>query len=188
MSLSSILVFLLLLMFLVAYASYSLNKAKSHIYCMFIRWDGTWINKWAKPMQDRIDFDKGWYKLNPEMMISKVLDNGIHKLFPTKVDAQIFRFGNPDPLNPFKFEIASLTPEQRKALNKREDIEAYAQGNRTSLQSKQRKGMLESLMPMITLAVFAVMGYMIYILNSRVDQIGFGQNVVQQMLQELLAR
>jgi len=188
MSLSSISAFVLLLMFLVVYASYSLGKAKNHTYCMFIRGDGTWVDKWAKPRQTRIDFDNGWYYLNPKMNISKVLDKGIYKLFPTKADGQIFTFGNPDPLDPYKFEIAALTPETRKALNKREDIEAYAQGNRTSLQQKQRKGMLESLMPMITLAAFAALGYFVYVLNSRVDQIGFGQNVVQQMLQELLAR
>lgn len=181
MALDPVSVFIIFLIFLVLYASYLLNKAKNNIYCMFIKYDGTWVNKWVKPKLTQVDFAGGWYYLNKKLLISKVLDTGVYKLFPTKVDAQIFTQGDPDPMNPYNFTIASLTPEARKALDKTEDIAALYQGNRASLQAGRKKGLLEGMMPIVQVITVVAIGYILYIL----DKVGMSINVLQQMMLEM---
>ena len=182
MHLDSTTIFIIFLMFLIAYASYSANKAKNNIYCMFIRADKTWINKWAKPKQRRIVFDNGWYYLNSKRMISRVLEDGIYKLFPQKVHAQIFRWNSSNPLNPDDFTQTWETPESRKNLNKEEDIRDLMVGNVQALGTKKKKGMIEGLMPILTVVGFVIVGYLLYTVMKKQDMLGNALNIIQQML------
>lgn len=182
MALNSTTVFIVFLIFLVVYASYTANRAKNNIYCMFIRSDNTWINKWAKPKQRRIEFDNGWYYLNSKRMISRVLEDGIYKIFPQKVHAQIFRWNSPNPMNPGDFTQTWETPESRKNLSKEEDIRALSAGTAQALGAKKKKGMLEGLMPIIAIVGVVIIGYLLYATTKKIDSLGNAINVIQQML------
>lgn len=176
------LMFFIMLVALVAYAAYEVNKVKSKIHCTFIRPDRTKIEKWAKEKQRRVDFDNGWYYIAPKRIVLAAKDTGIFKLFPTKIQTLIFKWDSPMPLDPTTFQNNWETPEARKALDKTEDIIAYSHGNVQAIASKPKKGLLENLMPIISVAAILIIGYMLYTLNNRIDMLGQAINVLQQML------
>lgn len=171
----------LLAILAVVYVSYTMQKLKTRIHCTFIRADKTKIEKWVKATQRRIAFDGGWYYVVPKRIILAVWDKGIFSLFPTKVQSLIFKWDDPNPLDPETFNNTWETPETRANLNKEEDIRAYAHGNMTAT-GKQKKGMLEGLMPILTIAGFVIVGYVLYIIMKKQDMLGNAINVLQEML------
>jgi hypothetical protein len=183
MALNSTTLFIIFLIFLVAIASYQAHKSKNYTYCMFLRRDRSWKNKWVKAKAGRIEFDGGWYYFNPKRTFSKILDEGFpYMIFPTKVDAVILRWDKPNALNPEDFSNDWETPEARKNMNKTEDIEALAKGNRQSLGKPQKKGMLEGYMPIIMILGVVALGYMMYMLMGKIDMLGQAINVLQSMM------
>lgn len=168
----------------VVYAGYSAHMLKDRIYCTFRRKDKTRIEKWAKANQSRIDFDNGWYYLNPRRTTLTLVTKGIHAIIPIWARCLDFRHDSSQALDPDTFTNAWESPEARKALNKEEDIRAYQQGNLQAIQGKQKKGMLEQFMPLLVVVGFLIVGYMVWTLTKKTDQLGLGLNVLQQMMMD----
>ncbi len=179
---------LVILIFVIFYASYSAYSLKTRIFCSFRKADKTLIEKWAKVNQRRIEFEGGWYYVNPKRTYTMLLTKGIHQIIPIWIRRSDYRWDSSQPLDPETFTNDWETPEARANLDKEEDIVAYSKGNRTSFQAKQKKGMLESYMPIITIGGFVLIGYVIYTLTKKVDMLGTAINVAQQMLQQMLAK
>ena len=175
-------VFVVFLFMIFIYASYQTRAIKDKTHCTFIRPDTSKIYKWIKAKQRRVEFDGGWYYINPKRRILENIDKGIHLLFPTKATAFIFRWDSSQPLDPTTFENNWETPEARLALNKEEDIRAYSAGNVQAISSKGKQGMLERLMPILMLVSVIIIGYMAYSMTKRMDMLGNAMNVIQQML------
>ncbi len=179
-------VLLVILLCVIFYASYSAYSLKTRIFCSFRKADKTLIEKWAKVNQRRIIFEGGVYYVNPKRTYTMLLTKGIHQILPIWIRRSDYRWDSSQPLDPETFENKWETPEARLNLNKQEDIEALAKGNRISLQTKQKKGMLESYMPLITIGGFALIGYVIYTLIEKIDMLGMSVNVLQQMMQQFM--
>ena len=171
---------------IVVYASYSAHQLKNKVYCTFVRRDKTVIEKWAKVGQGRIEFDGGWYYVNPRRVTLQFWDKGIHTIIPTRIQRMQFRWDSSQALDPETFSNDYEKPEERLQLDKTEDYRAYSEGNRAALTSaKQKKGMLDQLMPIIILGGFAIVGYMLYQNGHRMDMLGAQQNTIFQMIQNL---
>jgi len=179
MNLQSILIIVLAIL---GYAVYSTHKLKNQVRCVFRRRDGTVIEKWAKAKSGRVDFDGGWYYLTPRRMSQEFYDKGIHQLLPTWIRRADFRFDSPNALDPRDFNNGWETPEARKNLNKTEDVEALAKGNQSAMVGGKKQGMLSGWMPIIMIGAFCIIGYFIYMLMGKIDQLGLAVNVLQKML------
>jgi len=177
---SSILIIFLL--GFIAYAAYSAYSLKSKIWCSFRRVDRTKIEKFAKVTQKRIVFDGGYYIVRPERTTLILWTKGIHQFFPIWVRSLDFRHDSSLPLSPNDFTNTWETPEARKALNKEEDIQGFALGTRAALTGKTKKSLLESLTPLIMLGGFAILAWMAWQSQKRIDTIGQMMNVLQQLI------
>jgi hypothetical protein len=179
---------IIILVFVVIYAAYSARSLTHRIYCSFRRRDNTVIYKWAKEDQSRIDFDGGWYDVEPSSIVQRLWDGGIHWVFPTWIRCLDFRFDSPRPLNPRTFNN-QYNPQERKQLDKTDDIRAYHKGSQQALQGKAGKqGFFERWLPIIVLIGFLAVGWMIHQQNTKLDMIGNGQNVIEQQMGELQNR
>jgi len=173
---------------ILAFSAISAYRLKNQIWCTFRRRDRTKIEKFAKQGQNRIEFDGGWYHVRPERTTLIMWTKGIHAIVPTWVRSLDYRHDSALPLDPNTFSNTWETPEARKNLNKQEDISAFFQGNRTALVGKTKQGMLERLVPILTIAGFLIVGYMLWRQQGQIDQVGFGINTIQKMIMDYAAK
>lgn len=171
----------ILLLFVIVYASYSARSLRTKIWCSFRRLDRTKIEKFAKQNQRRVEFDNGWYYVNPRRTTLMLWNKGIHALIPTWIRTSDYRHDSSQPLNPDTFENTWETPEARKALNKEEDIRAYSAGNVQAV-GKQKRTLLDNWLPIIFVIAVIIIGYMLYTLTQKTDMLGQAINVLQQMM------
>lgn len=180
---------IILAVILIGYAVYATQSIQKKIYCTYIRKDKTRIDKWCKQEQARIDFDGGWYYINPKRIVLITWDKGIFSVFPTKIQSLLFKWDSNQPLDPETFDNAYEKPEDRKHLDKTEDLRAMYEGNKQAVQStKQKQGMLAGYMPIILIAGFLIVGYLVWKLQGSMDMIGNGQNVIESMLGEIMKK
>ena len=172
----------MILLFVLGYSAYSAYGLRNKIWCSFRRRDRTKIEKFAKQNQGRIDFDKGWYYVDPRRTTLMMWTKGIHMLIPTWIRTSDYRHDSSQPLNPDTFVNEWETPEARKALNKEEDIRAYAAGNVQAV-GKGKQGFFDRWFPLLTVVAIVIVGYMIYTLMQKTDMLGQAINVLQEMLQ-----
>ncbi len=174
--------FIFMLLILVTFQVYSTYHYSSMVWCTFRRVNKTRISKWAKLTQARVEFEGGWYDVEPSRITT-----GIKWLpLPMVVNCLDFRHNSPRALDPDTFDN-SYTPEARKQLDKADDIRALEQGNQQSLTTKPiKQGMLQQYMPLITLIGFIIVGFLVYRQQGQIDKVGFGMNVVQEQLGKLL--
>ena len=173
---------IMLLLFIVIYSSYSAHSLKDKIRCTFRRRDRTRLERFAKAKQKRIDFDNGWYYINPKYTTLSLWSQGVHAIIPTWIRVLDFRHDSPEALNPDTFTNSWESPEARKALNKEEDIRAYSAGNVASLAKSKPQGMLDRFFPIIVIGAVCAIGYMLYSLSGKVDMLGQAVNTLQKMM------
>jgi hypothetical protein len=175
---------LFMLLLLIAFQVYSTYDANKKIWCIFRREDKTKVAKWAKPNQAVIDFDGGWYQVEARRITTMIKIVGF---MPTIIKSLDFTHDSTRALDPDTF-TASMSPEERKQLDKRDDIKALETGNQQALKSggAVRLGGLQQYMPLVTIVGFIIVGYFIYMLMGRIDQLGFAMNVIQIDLAKIM--
>lgn len=173
-------IFMLLL--LIAWQTYSVLDANKKIWCVFRRVDRTKIGKWAKQYQGRIEFDNGWYQVESDRVTTVVKWLPL----PTICKSLDFTPNSTRAIDPSSGR-SDLSPEERKALDTSDDMRALKEGNQQTLKGGTvKQGMLAQYMPIITIAGFVIIGYFIYTLMGRVDQLGFSGNVIQTQLAKIM--
>jgi len=169
-----------IIVFFLAYSIFNTWQMKDKIKCTFIKQDGTEEDKYAKISQNRIDFSGRWFNLNSNRVILKLVWIGV---IPTWVRCLKYKFDSNMPLDPRTWNNTYDNPADRKALNRAEAIQSLMTKQKTLLgASAGKKSFLESLMPIITIGGFIILGYVVYSIMQKQDQIGLAQNVIQEML------
>lgn len=178
---TNILVFFLL--GVVLFQVYEVFDKRNKIWCGFRRRDRTKIEKWAKDNQGRIDFDGGWYHVEPNraMLMMKWLP------LPMYVRCLDFRFDSSRALHPDTFDNV-YTPEERKRLDASDDIAAYEKGGQEALSIKSKKGIMGTLPLIIGLIAVVIIGYMLYTQQHKIDMLGAGQNMIQGQMGQILQK
>jgi hypothetical protein len=177
--------FLVVAFVVIFYASYSAHKLKDQIWCTFRRRDKTRIEKWGKVKYGRIEFDGGWYYLNTKRTTIKMVTSGIHQIMPIWVRCLDFRFDSNQPLDPDNFNADYDNPNDRKALDKSEDLTALMVSQANSLGGNKKQGLLEKIFPIIVIAGFCILGYFVYSTMQKTDAVGYGMNVIQTQLEQI---
>ena len=182
--------YLIILIGVIAYASWKTHEVQSKIYCEFLRSDNTTVNKFASFKQAKIVFDGAWYDVDTNRIIGKVWKEGFpFYIFPTRGAKLLYKYNSRRPLDPETFENSwEDDPEVRAALDKKDDIQAYNEGNRKSVGVAGKKTMFEQYLPIIVIGGFLVIGYFVYTLQGNVDRLGAGQNAIQGLIGELLKK
>ncbi len=176
MQVSSATMLNILLFVVIAYQAYSAYDIRDKILCTFRRSDRTKITKWAKNSQSRIEFDGGWYDVEPERVTLSLKWNPL----PMWVRTLDYRHDSARALHPDTFDN-KYTPEQRKQLDKSDDIRAMHQGNVSTFAGMAGKqGLLQQYFPIIVLFGFLAIGWLTYRAQGQIDKVGFATNVVQQ--------
>lgn len=174
-------IFLVIIAF-VGFLIYDQYSKKDKIYCGFIRKDKTLIWKWVKKGGDRgrVDFDGGWYYIDPDCIIGKWHYIGYY-------NSLLFRWDSNQPIDPKTGEPKSLNddPVARKNLDKKEDIMAYNQAQQ-QVAGKIKMGMLQQYLPIIMIIGFLIVGYFVFTLKGNVDALGAGQNAIEGMLDAIM--
>jgi len=148
---------------------------------MFTRRDKTIARKWAKAKNgERIEFNGGWYYVNMKRIKLEALDKGFNLLFPTMVRCLEFTYSSIWPIDPETGEAGAETPESRKNLDKREDIEALNVGSQRAF-GKQKMGMAGGWMPVAMLIGIVASLYFNYQAAGKIDMLGQAINVLQEL-------
>jgi len=185
LSFSQVLFFALILA--VVYGSYSTYSLKKKVYCTLIRKDTSRVSLWAKVYEGgKVILDGGWYYINPERRILAWYDGGIHKIFPTKIDTYMFKWDSSQPLDPRTWDSDYEKPEDRKNLDKTEDLVALNKGTQAAMSKTKTGGILTQYMPIITLVGFLVLGYFIWKMQGKMDMLGQGQNYIEGVLGKIM--
>ncbi len=168
---------------IIGYGIYSVYMLKDKVHCTFRTRDKTVLHKTVKINAGKIVFCGAWYDLDVKRTTLRLIWQGI---IPTWVRCLDYRWNSRYPLDPETFTNTADNPEDRAALDKTDDLKALMETQKSSLvKGTQKKGMLESLMPIILIAGFLIVGYLVYQLQGNVTQIGIQGNVTQQQLIDL---
>ncbi len=174
-------VWVLALLLLVGWQVYSVYSVKERIWCTFRRRDRTKIEKWARKDQRRIVFDGGWYHVEPDRTTLMIKWNPL----PMWVRSLDFRWDSSRALHPDTFKN-EFSPEERKQLDTSDEIRAFDEGGIRAMNTgRQKKGMLDTLFPIIVIVGMVAIGYMLWTTQKRLDMIGQATNVIQSMLGNL---
>ncbi len=170
--------------FILIYHIYSVNSTNKKIWCTFRRADRTIAAKWALATQGRIEFEGGWYDVEPDRTQLTIKWNPL----PMWVRSLDFRHGSARALHPDTFDN-SYSAEARKQLDLSDDIRAYDQGNQASLNARAGKqGMLQQYFPIIVIGLLVMMGWMIWQQQHKTDLLGLGQNTIEIQMGEIMKR
>ena len=155
---------------------FELYKINSRIKCRFTGRDKRIQTKWVKPINnERINFGVGWYYV----LTNRIrFDRAFFGLLP--VSLLEFSYKSIWPVDPETGEADAETPESRKNLNKREDIEALNLGSQRAL-GKQKLGMVGGWMPIAMLIGIVASLYFNYQAAGKIDMLGAAINVLQEM-------
>ncbi len=188
MQLSPQVLFIVIIVFAIFMGSYSARSLKNKILCTLNRADRTKIQKWAKIDQTRIDMDGGWYEVKPECTTLRLWDSGIHFLFPTWVRCSDYRHGSAKPLNPDTYDN-TYSAEERKQLDKTDDIRALEQGNQRSLiQGAGKQGLFQKYLPIIMIGGFLIIGWFLWQMQAKMNLLGAGQNYIEGVLGDIMSK
>jgi hypothetical protein len=92
------------------------------------------------------------------------------------------------PIDPTTWNNDYDNPADRKALDKTDDLRSLLETQKTTLQGKGaggKKGMLESLMPILMIAGLLIIGYLCWKMQGQNDKLGYALNVLQQQFVDL---
>ena len=164
-------------------AAYNCYRAKNQVYCFFTRRDKTVAHKWAKAKNgERIEFDGGWYYIVMRRIRLEALVSGFNLLFPTMVRRLEFTYRSIWPIDPETGDADAETPEARKNLDKREDIEAFNIGSQKSY-GKVKGGLLGGgWLPIILVVGIVSCLYLVWQMQGSINSLGNAVNVLQEMM------
>ena len=164
-------------------AIFSCYRAKTKVKCTFTRRDKTVTTKWAKAKNgERIEFDGGWYYIVTRRIKLQALDSAFNLLFPTMIRLLEFTYKSIWPIDPETGEADAETPEARKNLDKREDIEAFNLGSQKAF-GKAKGGMLGGgWLPIVLVVGIVACVYLIWQMQGQVDNLGNAINVLQEIM------
>jgi hypothetical protein len=165
------------------YLTYIAYGLKAKILCTYRRTDRTKIEKWATPNQSRIEFEGGWYQVEPARTV--IQWKALLGFFPVPVRALDFRHGSSRALDPSTFN-SDFTAEERKQLDRTDNLLGLQTASQQATKGNRKSGMLEQYLPYIMLAGFVILGYFVFQVSAKADKIGFGQNVIQQQLGKII--
>jgi len=171
-----------MLLLLIIFQTYSVYDANKKIWCVFRRADRTKVSKWAKPFQTRIEFDGGWYEVEPARITTMIKWLPL----PTIVKSLDYTYLSTRAQDPATGD-STLRPEERKALDTSDDMKALKDGNQQTLKGGVvKQNALQQYMPMITIVGFLILGYLIYTQRGQNDQLGFAMNTIQSQLAKIM--
>lgn len=166
----------------ILYAIYNCHRAATRVYCSFTRRDKTESHKWAKAKNgERIEFDGGWYYVDMARIKLVALKSGFNMLFPTMVRKLDFRYNSSRPVDPQTGEADWETPEARKNLNKREDIEALERGSQAAM-GRGKATAMGGWLPIILVVGMVALMYFMFQMRGQIDNLGNAINVLQEMM------
>lgn len=166
---------------IVGYYIYQVYTARNRVWCVFRKRDRGRIEKWMRIDQTRVEFEGGWYDIDPSRITFGI------KWMPLPLSVKVldFRHDSPKALDPSSFNN-DFTPEMRKQLGISDDLRDFAEGQRQSFGGKPaKKTFLEQIFPIIVIGGFVIVGYMLYTMGKNIDLIGIQGNAVQQAIQNL---
>lgn len=169
--------FLVLIALVVFSFIYNLWRINNRVQCRFTGRDKRVKKKWAKPVDgQRIEYKGGWY-----YVITKCLrlDSVFFGLLPMYFLE--FTYKNKYPLNPDTGEPEIETPEMRKNLNKREDIQALELGSQRAL-GKGTTAKMGGWLPIALVIGLIVCVYFLFQMRGQIDMLGNSINVLQEMM------
>jgi hypothetical protein len=183
-SLSTTQIIIVFLVLILGYGIFSVYMLKDKVYCTFRRKDRVVINKVVNIKSGRVVFSNCWYDLDPRRTTQKIVWMGI---IPTWVRCLDFREDSRYPLDPETFNNDADSPSDRAALDMTDDLRALLETQKIAMNQKGsgKKGMLESLMPIIMICGFLIIGYFVYKEQAMVNSIGMQGNVTQSQIQDL---
>ena len=157
---------------------YNLYLSNNRIMCRITRRDKSVRKKWAKPVNgERIEDGSAWYYVRTKCIKSETSFFG---LIPVRV--LDFSYLSSQPLDPDSGEPVAESPEVRRNLDKREDIEAYNEGGRVAMGKGKIGFMGGGIMPIILVIGVVASVYFIWQLMGKIDMLGQAVNVLQNMM------
>ena len=168
------------------YLTYIAYGLRTKILCTYRRTDRTKVEKWTTPNQSRIEFEGGWYQVEPSRTV--IQWKFLLGFFPVPVRALDFRHGSSRALHPETFDT-SLSPEERKQLDRTDNLMGLQTASQQATKGSQKRGgMLEQYLPYIMLAGFVIIGYFIFQIQGNQNKLGLGQNIMEQQLGKIIDR
>lgn len=159
-----------------------LYRINTKVLCRYTGRDKSVKKKWAKAKNgERIEFANGWYYIRSRCI---KFESSFFNLLQMRVIE--FSYLSHEPLDPATGEPTTLTPEERKNLDMREDVENLGEGSKKSFGVKKQGLFGGSLIPIVLTVGIVACFYFIWQLTGKVDMIGAGQNVMEQMLGEII--
>ena len=169
---------ILSVLIVVAIFAYELFMVNTRIRCIFTGRDKKIKKKWAKPTNgERIEFNNGWYYVVTHCI---TYDTALFGLLPVAV--LNFTWRNKYPIDPATGDVATETPEMRKNLDKREDIQAYNEGGRVAIGKTKVGFMGGGILPIILVVGVVASVYFIFQMRGQIDMLGQAINVLQEMI------
>ena len=180
----------IMLLMAAGYASWKLHQAQTKIFCVLRRADNSVDEGFANWTQHKIALKTGtksigWFDVDQSCVQNKILNKGFpFFLFPTRVAYLDYVYTSSHPIDPKTFKTEWPNPEARRDMDKANDIQAYNEGSRKSIGST-KKTPLEQWMPILTVGAFLIMGYFIWEIFNKVQQVGSGNNAIYNQIADL---
>lgn len=144
---------------------YSQRKFYNKLYCTFHGVDKVIIKAFVPKDSRNVKFswkkgENGLYAIIPSCIEHIKYTGGINKLFPVMIPHLEFYWYCPYPVDPNTGQVSWLTPEARAAAWDEHQHIAYAKAS--VAMSGTKKKMLDVLIPLITIGLIVVVGYLTY--------------------------
>jgi hypothetical protein len=155
---------------------FNIYRINTKILCRFMRRDKSVKKKWVKPRNgERVEFDGGWYYVITKRILFETM-----MFMPAKVLE--FSYKSIYPRDPETGEANAETPEARRNLNKREDIEALEVGSQRALGKVKVGVMSGGWLPIILVVGVVACLYFVWQMRGQIDAVGQALNVLQEMM------
>jgi len=156
---------IVVLIFILGVFWYSQTKFKNKMLCYFLRPNRQRIKKWVPLYTTYVIFDRGKYgvqryKVDPECIVMEWYEGGVNKLFPTLVPTLDFRWDNPNPVNPKTSNASWHTPEVEAAAYQGQSYIGLSKA--MAQQAGLKRNKLMELLPLITIGLLIIVGFMMY--------------------------
>ena len=135
------------------YISYSYTSSTNQAYDGIVKVDG-----------NIIVFDGKKYYLLPQYGVNKQYTKGLSGLFPTKITHYDLLWNSPYPIDHKTGQPAILSPEVERSLDQQSSILATYQNQGQSAISgiKTKGGIMEKLMPILTIVAILGVAYLVW--------------------------
>jgi hypothetical protein len=176
---------------ILGYFTYIAYTYRNRIWCTFRRYDKSKAGKWANARNKDgtwgdVEFDGGLYHVEPARTV--IGWRMLLGFLPFPVRESDYVQGSARALDPSTFSN-TFSAEERKQLDRTDDLKGLMVANKESVQqgSKMKQGLLQQYMPFIMIAGFAIVGYLVFQMQHRMDMLGAATNLIEAQLAKILA-